>query len=264
MYSGAEEHVIYQITNTPIREYPYPHIYVDEIFPPDFYSALRHNWPEASHLVSLQKTGRVPEGAYPERFVMPLREAEVHKLPEEHRRFWTGFADWVLKGQFLYALIDKFAPFIHKRFGTDMGKVEFSPEVLVVRDHTNYKIGPHTDAPHRLLSLLFYCPDDDRMKHLGTSIYAPIDPEFRCEGGPHYPHHMFKKITTLDYKPNTLFAFFKTDHSFHGVEPILDTDVLRDLILYDIRVTQDLKAETRASASHVAGFKMLRSLFGFK
>jgi hypothetical protein len=40
----------------------------------------------------------------------------------------------------------------------------------------------------------------------------------------------------MEYKPNTLFAFVKNDRSFHGVEPINEPDVLRDMLLYDIRV----------------------------
>lgn len=88
MYSGVEEHVIYQIANAPIREYPYAHIYVESVFPPDFYRELRKNWPTAANLVSLESTGRVPKGAYPERFIMPLRKAEVDTLPGESREFW--------------------------------------------------------------------------------------------------------------------------------------------------------------------------------
>jgi hypothetical protein len=43
MYSGVEEHVCYQVANAPIRDYPYPHIYVESVFPPDFYRAMRRN-----------------------------------------------------------------------------------------------------------------------------------------------------------------------------------------------------------------------------
>jgi hypothetical protein len=266
MFSGAEEHVIYQVANAPMRRYPFPHIYVESVFPQDFYSALRKNWPTAANLVSLDSTGRVPKGAYPERFIMPLRPSEVEKLPGEAREFWTGFAQWFLTGRFLSALVEKFDEHVHERFGSDIAKVRFTSESLVVRDHTNYKIGPHTDAPHRLLSLLFYCPDDDRRKHLGTTIYAPLDPTFTCPGGPHHPHSLFKKVATMEYRPNTLFAFFKTDHSFHGVEPIGDSGVLRDVLLYDIRVV-DASGRNEASAPREEprlgiGMKILKRLFG--
>ena len=261
MYSGVEEHVIYQIANAPIREYPYPHIYVDSVFPPDFYADLRRNWPTAGHLVTLESTGRVPKGAYPERFIMPLRKSEVDKLPEASRLFWTAFAEWLVVGhRFMEALIRKFEPFAKQRFGTNLEHAEFSSESLVVRDHTNYNIGPHTDAPHRLMSLLFYCPDDESLRHLGTSIYAPLDAGFRCNGGPHYPHALFRKVTTMEYRPNTLFAFFKTDHSFHGVDPITDGGVLRDLLLYDIRVERVPETDANAPGPRV-GLRMLRNIF---
>lgn len=236
MYSGVEEHVTYQIANASMRDYPYPHIYVESVFPDDFYLSIRRNWPESSALVSLANTGRVSPGAYPERFVLPFNLPEAEKFAPGRREFWREFGNWFLGERFLVALLKKFSRSIQKRFGENVHKYSYSVDSLIVRDHTNYNLGPHTDAPHKLLSLLFYCPDDDSRKHLGTSIYLPLDPEFRCPGGPHHPYGKFQRVKTMEYKPNTLFAFFKTDNSFHGVEPIADKDVLRDVLLYDIRV----------------------------
>ena len=267
MYSSVEEHVIYQIANAPIREYPYPHLYVESVFPGDFYAALRKNWPSAQHLVRLDATGRMPKGSYPERFVMPLSKTAVDKLPEEVRGFWNVFGGWFLDQRFLHALIEKFEASIRQRFTGGLEKLLFSIDSLVVRDHTNYQLGPHTDAPYKLMSLLFYCPDDESRGHLGTSIYIPLDPGFRCNGGPHYPHKLFRKVVTMEYRPNTLFAFVKTDQSFHGVEPINDADVLRDVLLYDIRVKELPPAapgKTEAGSSSI-GLKMLKNiLFGAK
>ena len=237
MNPAVEEHVIYQLANAPLRPYPYPHLYAESIFPPEYYAELRDNWPKASQLAPLDSMGRVPKGAYPERFVMPLTPEKVQDLPEAPREFWTDFARWMLGStRFLYAAMDKFEPALRKRFGAELERADFSHEVLIVRDHSNYKLGPHTDSPRKVLSFLFYCPDDARYSHLGTSIYAPIDPAFRCPGGPHHAFDRFRKVKTMEYRPNTLFAFVKTDDSFHGVDPIRDADVLRDLILYDIQV----------------------------
>ena len=36
MSSAVEEHVLYQIANAPVREYPYAHIYVENVFTDDF------------------------------------------------------------------------------------------------------------------------------------------------------------------------------------------------------------------------------------
>ena len=260
MSSAVEEHVLYQIANAPMREYPYAHFYVENVFPDDFYAQLRANWPDQSALISLADTGRVPKGAYLERFVMPFTPAEIDKLAEERRPFWTEFASWLITQRFLTAMIDKFEPYVKARFGDEIYRCGFEADALIVRDLTNFSIGPHTDAPHRLLSMLFYCPDDDALKHLGTSIYVPRDPEFRCKGGPHYPHHLFHKVRTMEYRPNSLFAFIKNDRSFHGVEPIGDHDVLRDILLYDVRVFTP-KREVQPPGPGF-GLKMLKRLFG--
>jgi len=234
---------------------------VENVFPDDFYAALRANWPDSSSLISLADTGRVPKGAYRERFIMPFTAEEIEKLNAERRPFWQEFSAWLLTQRFLTAMIDKFEPYAKDRFGDDLYQCGFKADALIVRDHTNFNIGPHTDAPHRLLSMLFYCPDDDALKHLGTSIYVPRDPAFRCAGGPHYPHDLFQKIRTMEYKPNTLFAFIKNDRSFHGVEPIGEPGVLRDILLYDVRVSAPKKSAAQTPAPGM-GIRMLKQLFG--
>lgn len=261
MSSSVEEYVLYQIANAPVREYPYAHIYVENVFPDDFYAELRANWPDSSSLVSLADTGRVSKGAYRERFIMPFTREDIAKLNDDRRPFWNEFGGWLITQRFLTAMIDKFEPYAKERFGDDLYQCGFAADALIVRDVTNYKLGPHTDAPHRLLSMLFYCPDDDALKQLGTSIYVPSDPAFRCEGGPHYPHANFHKVRTMEYKRNSLFAFIKSDRSFHGVEPIGEPGVLRDILLYDIRVSPPATSGTQSSAAD-GGSKFLKKLFG--
>ena len=236
MPSAIEEHVLQRIFNAPVRESPYWHIYVENVFPDDFYAELRRNWPDASAFIPLGDTGRVPQGAYPERFVLPITPNGIATLTNERRQFWNDFYAWFGGQNFCLSMIDKFEPQVRVRLRDHTEACTYAADALAVRDLTNYSIGPHTDAPHRLITMLFYCPADDKHPHLGTTIFWPLDPDFRCHGGPHYPFAPFKKITTMPYRRNTLFAFFKDDRSFHGVEPIQDANFERDLILYDVRV----------------------------
>jgi hypothetical protein len=263
MSSAVEQHVIYGISNAPLRQHPYPHLYLESVFPEEFYRSMRDNWPDGGSLVSLADSGRVTPGAYPDRFILPFADEEIEKLPEEKRAFWRDFGSWFLGERFRRALMQKFTPDIRRRFGSALDRQSFSVDSLIVRDRVNYRLGPHTDATSKLLSLLFYCPDDDRAKHLGTSIYEPRDPDFRCAGGPHYSHDQFIKVATMEYRPNSLFAFFKTDNSFHGVEPIKDDGVLRDLLLYDIRVTEtQVRAPSAYRGSARIGWGLLKGMFG--
>ena len=39
----------------------------------------------------------------------------------------------------------------------------------------------------------------------------------------------------MPFRPNSMLAFVKSDNTFHGVEPVLDPDTRRWLLLYDIK-----------------------------
>ena len=231
-----EEHVVYQLANAPVRSYPFPHLYIDGIFPADYYAELKRKWP-SSRFVSLESTGRVTKGTYAERFIMPLTQDEIAHLQPTEREFWSDVLEWLLgTPRILYAIMDKFEPHLRQRFGAALETIDFTHEALIVRDQTKYSLGPHTDSTRKVVSVLFYCPDDDSLRHLGTSLYRPIDADFRCPGGPHHAFEAFRRIATMEYRPNALFAFVKTDQSFHGVDPVEDAGALRKLILYDIQV----------------------------
>jgi len=141
---------------------------------------------------------------------------KVRKLKGYPSRFVGDFArpSWNIKQALL------------KKFGlTDEG---FTDEFLLIKDSPPYSIGPHTDSPARVLSLIAYIGEGQD----GTSLYKPKDPKFKCEGGPHHDRKKFKKVKTIPYHKNTALVFLKTDHSFHGVEPIKSD---RHVLLYDIR-----------------------------
>jgi len=231
---AVELEVLYRIGNAPIREYPFPHLHVPEVFPAGFYAELRRNLPPQSALKNLGELGRVKGHGYPERGVLPLVAERLAVLEPAQRAFWEQLAQWLLGRRFANIMLAKFAPYLAQRFG-DLRRVQFGHEALVVRDRTKYSLGPHTDAASKALSLLFYLPPDASMAELGTSIYLPRDPAFTCPGGPHYPFEQFERLYTAPYLPNSLFAFMRTDASFHGVEPIERPGVQRDLLLYDVR-----------------------------
>lgn len=231
MYSAAELQLAYKVGNTPFGMFPYPHLYINDVFPADFYRQLQHNMPDPAAMRPIEEVRAVK--GYKERFVLGLNDRDLATLPADKRAFWSDFAGWLVGANFRSLVLTKFQTFINQRFA---GRSDFElyDEALLVQDITNYKLGPHTDAPHKVVTLLFYLPADDSHKHLGTSMYLPNDENFRCPGGPHHAREKFSLLHTNPFLPNTLFAFFKTDNSFHGVEPVADPDCRRWLLLYDI------------------------------
>lgn len=250
MSSSAEHYLTYQIVNAPVRSYPYPHIYVKEVFPPDFYSRILQHLPPAELMSSIKQVREVGAGYSEQRFVLPLAPAFVEPLPEPYRGFWRETATWLLAARFTRVILSKFWPHLERRFSSQEQQA-FYNEAMLVEDRTRYSLGPHTDSPLKVLTFLFYLSGGDSRSHFGTSIYVPRDPEFRCPGGPHYPFDRFERVFTIPYRANTLFAFMKTDNSFHGVEPIQDEDCRRHLLLYDIRLNRSgLAKQAPPAASH--------------
>ena len=234
MSSPVSLQVLYKIANAPIREFPFAHIYVQDVFPPDFYRQIRANLPPKSAYSVLAESGRVSK-EYPDtRYVLKLPEnlAGVDVL---QRQFWSEIGNWLLGGSFGRTMLLKFAPYLEPRLG-DLSRCGFYDEALLVQDYTTYFLGPHTDAPQKVLSFLFYLPADESLSHLGTSIYVPSDPGFQNDGTGHFTYENFLRAADMPFLPNSLFAFAKSSVSFHGVEPVKEEGVRRDLLLYDIKV----------------------------
>jgi hypothetical protein len=255
MYSNAELHVAYQIANAPVRGFPYPHCFVPDVFPADFYAELQQNLPDPTAMIPIEEARQVK--GYKERFVLELHKPEhVATLPESKQAFWRHVAEWMVGeggeklGRFGQFMMNKFQPYVQNRL-KDLSGVKLYDEAYLVEDITNYKIGPHTDSPVKVITMLFYLPRDTSQSHLGTSIYLPKDPSFRCQGGPHYPFDWFNRMITMPFQPNSLFTFVKTDNSFHGVEPVLDEECKRWLLLFDVFMHQAAKPQQQVWRAQV-------------
>jgi len=223
-----ELHLTYRIENAPITAFPYPHCYIPNVFPPEFYSEMQRRLPDPLSMIPIEQA-RGAKG-YKERFVLELNSSRLSALPEPERDFWSNLAAWMLSGRLQELMLRKFGPFMTR--GADA--FEFYADTMLIQDITDYKIGPHCDSPAKVITMLFYLPADDSQAHLGTSIYVPKDPAFRCPVGTHHSPEGFNRVVTMPFLPNSLFTFARSDISFHGVEPVGDPDCRRWLLLFTV------------------------------
>jgi FkbM family methyltransferase len=199
--TAAEKHVSASIENAQLILEPFPYLYVENVLPEDDYNMLLASLLPDDRYVPIKKARGLR--GYPQRLVGPVKP----QLP------------WI--------------PALRQALSTKFGLVgEMTDETLLIRDLPGYSIGPHTDHPQRVLSAILYLAPDDKNPELGTTIYTPKDPKFRCKGGPHYKFSQFKPAGLMLYKRNCMFVFLKTDNSFHGVETTLKP---RDVLLYDLQ-----------------------------
>lgn len=210
MNKSAFNHLCYKIRNANVNKWPFPHFHIEQVFPEDFYQQLRASLPAADHY----ETGA--SGYNGRKFADPTE---------------NGDFQWLLSEDFLHAIVGAFPNSFQERFPCG----HFTPkmDLRLVLDGQNYAIGPHTDAKWKIVSLLFYLPEDYALRNLGTAIYLPRDRNFRCPGGPHHKFDDFELVYRAPFHPNSCFGFFKTDDSFHGVPPIT-IPCRRDVLLWNL------------------------------
>jgi hypothetical protein len=255
MFLDAELHTAYKIGNTPILNFPFPHFYVENIFPDDFYSKIQENLLDTNEMMSMAEVYSKNKGleGYKDRFIIDFKmEESLQKIEKDKFKFWESFQN-NFSLNFSNLLQSKFKRFLDMRFQY-LENVSFRHEVRLINDKKNYALGPHTDQPAKVISVLFYLPKDLKQKETGTSIYMPKDPNKLNKKLPHvhYPHENFNKVTTIPFVPNSAFCFIKTNNSFHGVEKLEMEDTDRWSLQYNMYVTQEtLEDEIAAKNKHL-------------
>jgi len=214
---NVEGHVLYSLRNARVNPWPFPHFYAENVFPDETY------WKIYDYVSK--------KGA--EEYTQSKNNYNGRLFAKDTDEDITFLGlDFLKSEDFLRHVVKIFRDEFSMRF-TDYTRVKLSNDLRLIRDGRDYSIGPHTDAPHKVVSMLFYLPLDGWNHDCGTSIYLPKDRSFRCAGGPHRKFEDFDKIFTAPFLPNTCLGFFKTDYSFHGVEKI-EKDFQRDVLLYNV------------------------------
>jgi hypothetical protein len=234
------EHFIGRLRTAEIVSEPYPHYYLENVFPSDYYQVLRNHLPSSSVYQNLFEVTDYKLDHFRHRDQRDLHKAWTDSLPPSEKTFWDSFDEWFIGPELAQAVLESFAPYLKTNTGS---WPEVSVESQLIRHRAGYFLGPHSDLYTKLVVLLVYLPPDESAAHLGTSLYRPKDPDFSCPNSRHYPFEDFIRVETAPYKPNSLLAFLRSDVSFHGVEPLSEDDVKhtagRDLIQY---VLHDKKA----------------------
>ena len=235
MTADVIDYIEYQIHAAPIRPIPFPHLVIQDILPPDFYSSMIDRRPKADEFDD-KEFGR-GTGTERHRTIIRLNES-CDALPDRLRAWWRDNMGWFTGGGLASIMLERFG-FVE--LAEDPGRLS-----LVLRDGPGYALGPHTDVASKIVTLVMYTPWEAPTRiteaSLGTSIYAPKDAAPPA-GGKHYPVEMFRRMFTVPYRANTALLFLRGEHSFHGVEPAL---AHRETMQYQVVDKNSTFARSRA------------------
>src|SRR6267142_6810315 len=114
MASAAKLQLLYQTANSPILPFPFPHFFVQDVFPAGFYDQLQQNLPDPSALIPIEQAR--PVRGYKERFVLELKGQYLERIPANKRPFWQDLSRWLVGGNFMQLMLMKFGPQLEQRF----------------------------------------------------------------------------------------------------------------------------------------------------
>lgn len=243
--AGPLAHLIGRLQTAEIVREPFPHYYLENVFPSDYYQTLREHLPPTTVYQNLFAVTDYKLDHFRHRDQRDLHTDWTSSLPPQLQTFWDSFDEWFLGPELAQAALESFASYLPGAWP------EVSVESQLIRHRAGYFLGPHSDLYTKVMVLLIYLAPDDSAAHLGTSLYRPKDPGFSCPNSKHYPFEDFVRVVTTPYKANSMLAFLRSDISFHGVEPLSETDVAstdgRDLIQYVLhdkaKRTEQLRAK---------------------
>jgi len=237
LHATPLSHVVNRLRASEVIMEPYPHYFLENVFPDGCYQALLSHLPSSAVYQNLFEVTTLKLDHFRHRDQRDLNEGWTSALPDELKDFWDRFDAWFLGPELAQAALESFAEPLRARFGEKASWPAVSVESQLIRHRAGYFLGPHSDLRTKLVVLLVYLAPDESARHLGTSLYRPKDRSFKCPDSAHYPFEDFVRVKTVPYKPNSLLAFLRSDVSFHGVEPLSEQDVMacgRDLIQYVI------------------------------
>ena len=233
------EHFILRLRTAEVDLDPFPHYYLEGVFPDDYYQELLAKLPPSDIYENLYEVTDLKLDHFRYRNQRDLNEGWTERLPPDLKSFWNSFSEWFLGPELARVVLSSFST--QRASWPDV-----SVEAQLIRHRAGYFLGPHSDLYTKLVVLLVYLAPDNSTEQLGTSLYRPKDPAFSCRNSKHYPFEDFTRVKTAPYKPNSLLAFLRSDISFHGLEPLATEG--RDLIQYVIHDKHARKAQLRTRA----------------
>lgn len=209
------DHIAERIAAARIETTPCDNIYIEDALPAALYREMMGRLPPDEALDYLDHPDAIRPDGRRTRKLLDLTEESGSRLPEEDRTFWRRMAEALSSQDLLQAMIAKFRKTLDERFAGPLPEMVAVP--LFYRDYPGYFIRIHPDSPGKLMTLQFYLPADESQMHLGTTFHR------RTETG-------FEAIKTNAFRPNSAYAFVRTDESWHSVKELAPYEDIRNTI----------------------------------
>jgi len=201
---------------------PFHHLRFDRVFPEDFYAAMLQAMPDESDYRAMSGKSKVgssrPDGK-PTRAKIDLFPEYIRHLPPAKRAVWDVAGSVLRSKELEVAFIQRLAPGLKRRFGTNFANMRMYPVPILTRDIPGYRVFKHTDSLWKGITVQFYLPPDNSTPHIGTIFHEVL------------PNGKKPKKTQMPFAPNTGYAFAVGSDTWHSADPVGPEVETRDSIL---------------------------------
>jgi hypothetical protein len=208
------------VDRSPLRRAPFDHIQMENVFPSAFYRRLLDAVPERSKFHQLFHKDAVRDDGTSTRLRMYLYRENLWRLPRPQRALWGRIVTALSAPELELAFKRKFRDALEDRFQVPAEQVPLYPIPILVRDQPGYRIGIHSDALSKAITVQLYLPGDRWQAHLGTIFHTT-----RAKDGSDQP-------LAMQFLPATGYAFaVRKKESWHSAPTTTEADGERRSIM---------------------------------
>jgi hypothetical protein len=218
----------------PLHETPFDHIRLEHVFPGEFYRDLLKNLPAAGQYHPLFHRDAMTADGGSTRMRMYLYPENLWRLPRVQRSIWQKVSATLMSPELELAFKRKFRDALEDRFQQPAESIPLYPIPILVRDLPGYRIGIHSDALSKAITVQFYMPSDNRQAHLGTIFHTT-----RAKDGTDAP-------LAMQFLPATGYAFaVRRKESWHSAPQTTEADGERRSIMLTYYVDKEHAVKRR-------------------
>ena len=229
--SEETQNICSSIDKSTLYDDPFYHLYINNFFRNEFYLNILKYLPTKDQYMQINKTKSVDKNYSDERYILNITPDTFKTFHPEQKSFFGQVVTSLMSVDFFNSVTKKFNDKI-----TKVNPQNIDLRIALVKDLTKYNLGAHTDTNKKFMTFLFYLPEDQSHKHIGTSMYKLKDnAKFNSSQDGHYSDEetkeLFEEVKLAEFVPNSVLIFPRTDFSFHGVSSINTGSYERNLLL---------------------------------
>ena len=208
-----EQQLIVAVERAELRNEPFDHIYMEDVFEPETYASLLSGMPGRRFYHYLKHSDAVRKDGTSTRLRLYLYPEQLKRLPDQQQRVWMPVAVALCSAGLELAFKHKFRSTLEERFNKKVEEIGLYPVPILLRDQPGYRIGIHSDVPTKAITVQYYLPGDESQRHVGTIFH---------EGK---TGKEAERLTRMAFMPATGYAFpVSRAKSWHSAATVSEAD----------------------------------------